>query len=436
MSDFINAICTFIGVSMDLILLVVYMKKLKFKLSRKVQWVVYGGYEIIVVTLILLEIPFLWRIIIIIAIALLIVRCCYKVIDIFSIIKYVSIYFIILGVGELITVTSLMILGNNFSIDIFIDNWELWFISTLIAKIISLIFIINLGKISDDEQGKIKRYEVSLVFLPLLCTLIVLFTIFSLLLNMEKYALEDITAILILVAITMGIYTLVEVMLITFYLEVKKKNSEIEYLKVKNEMQYQIYEERMENSMEIHRIAHDLKNHLLYLESTIDSKDFDNIYLQKLKSRIDKEENRIETDCKILDILIQGKTNEMEKNNIHYEIDIHFLYGNFIEELDIVSLFGNLIDNAIEACNKISAGKKSIIIRANRIEDFIVIKVVNTSLNDFRIEGGNLKTTKNDGKLHGLGLLNICDIVDKYNGRYTYQILDGQFVFNIMLPIP
>lgn len=436
MSDFINAICTFIGVSMDLILLVVYMKKLKFKLSRKVQWVVYGGYEIIVVTLILLEIPFLWRIIIVIAIALLIVRCCYKVIDIFSIIKYVSIYFIILGVGELITVTSLMILGNNFSIDIFIDNWELWFISTLIAKIISLIFIINLGKISDDEQGKIKRYEVSLVFLPLLCTLIVLFTIFSLLLNMEKYALEDITAILILVAITMGIYTLVEVMLITFYLEVKKKNSEIEYLKVKNEMQYQIYEERMENSMEIHRIAHDLKNHLLYLESTIDSKDFDNIYLQKLKSRIDKEENRIETDCKILDILIQGKTNEMEKNNIHYEIDIHFLYGNFIEELDIVSLFGNLIDNAIEACNKISAGKKSIIIRANRIEDFIVIKVVNTSLNDFRIEGGNLKTTKNDGKLHGLGLLNICDIVDKYNGRYTYQILDGQFVFNIMLPIP
>lgn len=436
MSDFINAICTFIGVSMDLILLVVYMKKLRFKLSRKVQWVVYGGYEIIVVTLILLEIPFLWRIIIVIAIALLIVRCCYKVIDIFSIIKYVSIYFIILGVGELITVTSLMILGNNFSIDIFIDNWELWFISTLIAKIISLIFIINLGKISDDEQGKIKRYEVSLVFLPLLCTLIVLFTIFSLLLNMEKYALEDITAILILVAITMGIYTLVEVMLITFYLEVKKKNSEIEYLKVKNEMQYQIYEERMENSMEIHRIAHDLKNHLLYLESTIDSKDFDNIYLQKLKSRIDKEENRIETDCKILDILIQGKTNEMEKSNIHYEIDIHFLYGNFIEELDIVSLFGNLIDNAIEACNKISAGKKSIIIRANRIEDFIVIKVVNTSLNDFRIEGGNLKTTKNDGKLHGLGLLNICDIVDKYNGRYTYQILDGQFVFNIMLPIP
>lgn len=436
MSDFINAICTFIGVSMDLILLVVYMKKLRFKLSRKVQWVVYGGYEIIVVTLILLEIPFLWRIIIVIAIALLIVRCCYKVIDIFSIIKYVSIYFIILGVGELITVTSLMILGNNFSIDIFIDNWELWFISTLIAKIISLIFIINLGKISDDEQGKIKRYEVSLVFLPLLCTLIVLFTIFSLLLNMEKYALEDITAILILVAITMGIYTLVEVMLITFYLEVKKKNSEIEYLKVKNEMQYQIYEERMENSMEIHRIAHDLKNHLLYLESTIDSKDFDNIYLQKLKSRIDKEENRIETDCKILDILIQGKTNEMEKSNIHYEIDIHFLYGNFIEELDIVSLFGNLIDNAIEACNKISAGKKSIIIRANRIEDFIVIKVVNTSLNDFRIEGGNLKTTKNDGKLHGLGLLNICDIVDKYNGRYTYQILDGQFLFNIMLPIP
>lgn len=55
------------------------------------------------------------------------------------IIKYVSIYFIILGVGELITVTALMLLGNNFSIDIFIDNWELWFVSTLIAKIISLI---------------------------------------------------------------------------------------------------------------------------------------------------------------------------------------------------------------------------------------------------------------------------------------------------------
>lgn len=87
MSDIINAICTFIGVCMDLILLIVYMKKLELKLSKKTQWIVYGGYEIIVVSLILLEIPFMARITIVIVIASIIVRCFYKVIDVFSIIK-------------------------------------------------------------------------------------------------------------------------------------------------------------------------------------------------------------------------------------------------------------------------------------------------------------------------------------------------------------
>lgn len=80
MSDIINAICTFIGVCMDLILLIVYMKKLELKLSKKTQWIVYGGYEIIVVSLILLEIPFMARITIVIVIASIIVRCFYKVI--------------------------------------------------------------------------------------------------------------------------------------------------------------------------------------------------------------------------------------------------------------------------------------------------------------------------------------------------------------------
>ena len=44
-----------------------------------------------------------------------------------------------------------------------------------------------------------------------------------------------------------------------------------------------------------------------------------------------------------------------------------------------------------------------------------------------------MKTSKEDKENHGLGTQIINDIAYKYNGNVKYEIVDNQFIANVML---
>lgn len=437
MNDTLNVFCTFLGVSMDLVLLSIFLKKSNCHIPNILKIIGYSGYEIILVFILLLDIPFYIRMTIVLTMTFVLLRYLYNVKNIIQVIKIISTYFIILVSGELITVAWLMILGNQFSVEIFIDDFTLWILSTIMAKTISLFFIIVIVKFIDKSNMRLTWPEKVLTIFPLLATMITLLTMTSLVISPDKFNTESFTVMLILITIVMSVYTLIQVAFITFYLEGKKKDSEINVLRMKNSMTLKIYEDRLEMNTEIRKIAHDIKNHLYYLESTIGkNENKGSVYLDKLKNRIERCENVVFTKCDILDVLIRGKCNEMDALKIQYDIDINFECGIFIEEIDIVAIFGNLIDNAIEACARIDSGDRKICIYCNRIEDFIALKVVNSSNNEYCFKNGKLTTIKYDKRNHGIGLMSVKETVEKYNGKYTYKIEEGYYTVNVVIPIP
>ena len=46
-----------------------------------------------------------------------------------------------------------------------------------------------------------------------------------------------------------------------------------------------------------------------------------------------------------------------------------------------------------------------------------------------QIQDGEIPTTKAEPLLHGFGLRNVRDILDKYKAEYTISYEDGRFVF-------
>ena len=437
MNDILNIFCTILGVGMDLVLLSIFLKRSNCNISKTLRIVGYSIYECVLVIMLFLELPFYIRMSVVLSMTFILIRWFYKVKNIVQVIKISSTYFIILTSGELVTVAWLMILGNQFSIEIFMDDFLLWILSTIMAKIISLLFIITIGKFIDKSNVQLTCLEKILTVFPLLATMITLLAMTSLVVSPRNYNIQNLTRVLILITIVMAIYTLMQVAFVTFYLDVKKKNNEIEILQMKNSMALKIYEERLEMNTEIHKIAHDIKNHLYYLESIMgENGSKGSIYLDKLKGRIERCENTISTKCDILDVLIRGKCDEMSELEIQYDIDINFECGIFIEELDIVALFGNLIDNAIEACARVDSIDKKICIYCNKIEEFIALKVINSSNNQYSFENGKLATIKYDKRNHGIGLISVKETVEKYNGKYTYKIEDGYYIANVVIPIP
>ena len=110
------------------------------------------------------------------------------------------------------------------------------------------------------------------------------------------------------------------------------------------------------------------------------------------------------------------------------------LSGLTISEEDIVTLLGNLLDNAIEACEKLS-GNKVIQFKMIIEEGQLVLSIRNTVKDAVKIEDNRIVTSKRDKSQHGIGLMNVDSVIRKNNGTSVLKCEDGWFSFAAMIPM-
>jgi len=124
----------------------------------------------------------------------------------------------------------------------------------------------------------------------------------------------------------------------------------------------------------------------------------------------------------------------MSRNRKYIQIGILiFRQKKSIRKIDIVELFGNLIDNAIEACQRVGNGKKYIRIDTWFRANFWMITIENSK----EVSEHPIKSkfkTKKTGE-HGLGMKIIKRIVDNYDGAIEYKDNRDSFVIELMLTL-
>ncbi len=196
-------------------------------------------------------------------------------------------------------------------------------------------------------------------------------------------------------------------------------------------MRQAYYADRLRDEERVRSIYHDLKNHLLVLQAQAGNGQAVEASIAGLQSQIQAYENYYHTGNAVLDILIRDKAKIAQQEQIDFSVVISFEDGGILEPLDISTIFGNAIDNAIEASRKIPQEQRLITVRANRIRDMLVITVENNAPETT----GNLeKTTKKDTFLHGFGLPNIRNAVQKYGGQCSTSHENGMFILRIVIP--
>lgn len=63
----------------------------------------------------------------------------------------------------------------------------------------------------------------------------------------------------------------------------------------------------------------------------------------------------------------------------------------------------------------------------------MIVEIENPIKEKRKIEGGRLKTTKNDRKNHGYGTRIIQEIVEKYCGKISYENISNSFKVTLVL---
>lgn len=229
-----------------------------------------------------------------------------------------------------------------------------------------------------------------------------------------------------------GLLFAIALIYIKNYIYLKEKEQKDQFMIETLKRQYLYYQDKQKDEERVKSIYHDMKNHLLVLENKENTEET-RAMAKKLREQIENYEEYTHTGNEFLDVIIKDKTRIAKEKNIDFIVVIDFNNINSIEPLDISTIFGNALDNAIEGVEKLPEEKRVIYVKAGKINEFLSIVVENNYNPEIKLE--NKKTTKKDKFLHGYGIQNIENAVEKYNGTCTIKKENEKFTLKILIPI-
>ncbi|MBQ6216569.1 MAG: GHKL domain-containing protein [Erysipelotrichaceae bacterium] len=195
--------------------------------------------------------------------------------------------------------------------------------------------------------------------------------------------------------------------------------------------------QNFENEESLRSFRHDVKNHITAVSVLLENHDIDAAreYLHEIDEGL-QDVNRIyNTGNHLLDGLLKQKSDLAERKDISFEVNVDFRKGDFISPYDLCTIISNILDNAIEANEKIEDKENRFIrVRGSESAGQLILGIENPDPKDNESE--LLSTTKKDHKLHGYGLKNVKKAVRKYNGELNIFRENSNFILTIIIPLP
>ena len=216
--------------------------------------------------------------------------------------------------------------------------------------------------------------------------------------------------------------------------DIKDKNEE-NLLKEKIDMQYNYYLNLQETQNKVKRIYHDMSNHMICIKNMSSEQEDLNNYIDGISKDLNEFKEIYNTGNMILDIILNEKQAKCNESNIKFSCDINFSKCSFIEMTDVCSIFSNILDNAVEACNKINNDEKYIKIRGTVVKSYYVIRCENSKINKVKIKNYKIITSKKDKFIHGIGLKSVKSSLKKYDGELEMEDFENEFLLQIYIPI-
>lgn len=221
------------------------------------------------------------------------------------------------------------------------------------------------------------------------------------------------------------------------FLKINKNNlSELKLALLRQQYDYQTQNiEQIKNTYEeIREMKHDLKNNIFCMMALLEQKNYDKAteYAITLSQKVENMRFFADTNNEALNGIINLKLSLAQDKNIKLNYDIS---SQVIEadDIDLCILTANLLDNAIEASQKVDKNNRYIEITIENNSEYMVLVIKNRIRESVLQNNPNLLTSKKNNKSHGIGNLSVRSIVEKYNGSVEYYEKDNLFCCKAVL---
>ncbi|MGN1443565.1 MAG: sensor histidine kinase [Acutalibacteraceae bacterium] len=184
---------------------------------------------------------------------------------------------------------------------------------------------------------------------------------------------------------------------------------------------------------ELRRFRHDYKNHMIVVNAFLESGNVKEAreYLESINDSINGIINKIKTGNFVSDAILNNKSVSAAKNGIKLLFS-GVIPSSGIKNEDLCTILANLVDNAVEACEKLPSKDRTIEIESNVVNGYLILSITNPTAGD---DNRELRTTKKDKKNHGIGLKNIERTVKKYEGVISIEREHNTFTADIRMKL-
>lgn len=203
-----------------------------------------------------------------------------------------------------------------------------------------------------------------------------------------------------------------------------------------NDLMTKNYQQLYDMQIKVSQQVHDFTNHLKTLDHLLEDEGEAKEYLRELLKSHKQQVKQSRSGNNVIDAIINCKMEEAQRIHAEFHYQVRLPDPDIsISPVDICAVLSNQIDNALEACELVpDFSDRKISVEIWKREAFIFSKVINSTISDYFYRENHLATMKNNSDgMHGLGLKNIQDTAERYEGSVEMTCNDGKFTSIVML---
>ncbi len=214
-----------------------------------------------------------------------------------------------------------------------------------------------------------------------------------------------------------------------------KKGFEFRTEQFRSRLMEHSYGEIRDIYMDVRGWRHDYHNHMQVMKAKLSLGDLDGmgVYLDQLERELDRVDTLVKSGNLMTDAILNSKLTLARRNNIQVNCKAKLPERLPMEDVDLCVILGNLLDNAIEACQKLEEDSRTLRLYMAVNKGQFYLSLQNSAPQELDFDARHYITSKRGN--HGLGMKRVKAAVDKYQGYLNLANEPGIFAAEVTMPL-
>lgn len=190
-----------------------------------------------------------------------------------------------------------------------------------------------------------------------------------------------------------------------------------------------------ENEQRVHEIRHDMKHYFLTYQMLLQDGKISEVMddMQKMVDVRLNEDSFLLCKNQLINSMLTQKKLLCDEKDIPFSVRADFSYTD--DDIELTVILSNLLDNAIEAEEKIAKNNRFIYIEIISRPNAISILIENAITESVLSVNSNLHTSKDKPSSHGIGIKSVKRLLNRRNGIIDIYEDHQKFCVHIYIPI-